>query len=251
MCDCGWDLYSAAGHAVISFSRPGYGATRVGSISPNAFAAQVGEVRKQLDIPAIAAAVGVSFGGMQAVHVAAEKALRVPRLILHSCAPSGLPYPDSRVEAIGGRILFSPPLQGLVWSLVRRLVRTDAGLRRVIARLSKLPVDDWWGDFDTTDRVALRELFRTMKSDSGFTNDLRQGLRSDAGARREAMLRVACPTLVTGSRHDGGVSFAHALDLAANIPNATLVELDSPSHIFWIGPGRDRLESLLRSFLGG
>ncbi|MHC5796544.1 alpha/beta fold hydrolase [Lacisediminihabitans sp. FW035] len=249
ICDCGWEPYTAIGHGLISFSRPGYGGTRVGLLSPEAFVSQVGEVCEQLDISTIAAAVGVSFGGMQAVHVAAEKALGVPRLILHSCAPSALPYPDTRAEAIGGGVLFSPALHGLVWKLVRRLVRTDAGLRRVIARLSKLPVDDWWKDFDATDRSELRALFRSMNSDSGFTNDLRRGLARDAAARREVMSRVECPTLVTGSPHDRGVSFAHAQDFAANMPNAVLVELDSPSHIFWVGPGRDRLESVIRSFM--
>jgi hypothetical protein len=54
---------------------------------------------------------------------------------------------------------------------------------------------------------------------------------------------------VTGSRHDRGVSFAHAEDFASTIPDSSLVELDSPSHIFWIGPGRARLVSIVRSFI--
>jgi pimeloyl-ACP methyl ester carboxylesterase len=143
-CDCGWGLYTESGHAVVSFSRPGYGGTRVGPLSAAEFAPLVREVCEKRDISVIAAAVGVSFGGLQAVHVAEDQELGVPRLVLHSCAPSSLGYPDTRAEAIVGPVLFSPLLQGLVWRLVRRVVRSDSGLRTMMARLSKLPVDDWW-----------------------------------------------------------------------------------------------------------
>lgn len=248
-CDCGWGLYTESGHAVVSFSRPGYGGTRVGSISAAEFAPLVREVCEQLDISVIAAAVGVSFGGLQAVHVAKDQELGVPRLVLHSCAPSGLPYPDTRAEAIVGPVLFSPLLQSLVWRLVRRMVRSDSGLRRVMARLSKLPVEDWWEQLSAGDRDETRALFRSMRSDSGFVNDLRQGQARGAAARRDALSKVQCPTLVTGSRHDRGVSFAHAEDFANTIPDAVLVELDSPSHIFWIGRGRAYLVSIVRSFI--
>lgn len=94
-CDCGWSVYSELGHAIVSFSRPGYGATRVGRRSAADFAPLVREVCCNLGITVIAAAVGVSFGGLQAIHVAEDQELRVPRLVLHSCAPSGLSYPDS------------------------------------------------------------------------------------------------------------------------------------------------------------
>jgi pimeloyl-ACP methyl ester carboxylesterase len=186
---------------------------------------------------------------MQAVHVAEDRELGVPRLVLHSCAPSGLRYPDSRAEAIGGPVVFSPLLQGLVWRLVRRVVRSDSGLRSMMARLSKLPVEDWWDQLSAADRDEARALFQCMRSDSGFVNDLRQGQARWSAARRDAMSNVRCPTLVTGSRHDRGVSFEHAEDFANAIPDADLVELDSPSHIFWIGPGRARLVSIVRSFI--
>lgn len=142
MCDCGWGLYTESGHAVVSFSRPGYGGTRVGPLSAADFAPLVREVCEQLDISVIAAAVGVSFGGLQAVHVAEVQELGVPRLVLHSCAPSGLPYPDTSAEAIIGPVLFSPPLQGLVWRFVRRMVRSDSGLRRIMAQAVQRPHPD-------------------------------------------------------------------------------------------------------------
>ena len=248
-CDCGWSVYRDMGHAIVSFSRPGYGGTHVDSLSPAEFARLVREVCEQLGITAVAAAVGVSFGGMQAVHATNDVQLGVPRLILHSCAPSRLPYPDNRSERIGGPILFSPLLQGFVWRIVRRMQRTDAGLRLLMARLSTLPVEDWWARLTAEDRAQARALFQSMGSDAGFVNDLRQGRSSGAQGRVDALSQIRCPTLVTGSRHDRGVRFAYAEDLANVIPGAVLMELDSPSHIFWIGPGRAHLASIVQSFI--
>lgn len=248
-CDCGWGLYTESGHAVVSFSRPGYGGTQVGPLSAAEFTPLVREVCEQRGISVIAAAVGVSFGGLQAVHAAGDQTLGVPRLVLHSCAPSALPYPDTRAEAILGPVLFSPLLQGLVWRFSRRMIRSDSGLRTMMGRLSKLPVQDWWGELSTADREEAHVFFRGMRSDSGFVNDLRQGQVRWAAARRDAISNVQCPTLVTGSPHDRAVSFAHAESFASAIPDAVLVELDSPSHIFWIGPGRARLVSIVKAFM--
>ena len=248
-CDCGWALYTDSGYGVVSFSRPGYGGTRVGPLGAAQFALLVREVCEQLEITATAAAVGVSFGGMQAVHVAMDGQLSVPRLVLHSCAPSSLPYPDTRTEMLIGPVLFSPLLGGHLWRIVRRLVGSDAGLRRMMARLSTLPASDWWEQLSPTDRSEARSLFQCMRSDSGFLIDLRQGRATQTAARRRALLAVRCPTLVTGSPHDRGVSFAHAIDIANTIPDAVLIELDSPSHLFWVGSGKEELTSIVGSFL--
>jgi pimeloyl-ACP methyl ester carboxylesterase len=249
-CECGQGLYAALGHEVVSFSRPGYGDTEVGPLGAAEFAPIVREVCQRLDISVIAAVVGVSFGGMQAVHVAGDPELSVPRLVLHSCAPSVLPYPDTRGEALFGPVVFSPLLQGLVWRLVSRMVRSDSGLRRMMARLSNLPVEDWWDRLTADDRDEARALFQSMRSDSGFVNDLRHAGGRESAARRSALVAVRCRTLVTGSPHDRGVAFAHAQEFADVIPTAILAELDSPSHLFWIGPGRNDLIAIVRSFLG-
>ena len=73
-------------------------------------------------------------------------------------------------------------------------------------------------------------------------------MQREALARQE-LARVTCPTLITGSRHDGGVTFAHAEDFAATIPGARLVELDSPTHLFWIGPHTETARQALQTFL--
>lgn len=247
--DCGRSLYAGLGYEVVSFSRPGYGGTRVGRLTAAEFASLAGEVCEQLGISSVAASVGVSFGGLQAVHVAGGRQPRVQRLILHSCAPSTKQYPDRRAEALLGPVVFSPLVQGAVWGLVRSVVRSDAGLRMMLSQLSNLPTSAWWDLMSAEDKDEARNLFQSMRSDSGFTNDLRQGQPRGANARRQAMSAVRCPTLVTASRNDGGVSFAHAEDFARVIPGADLVELSSPSHLFWLGSQRAQLISTLQSFI--
>jgi len=44
-------------------------------------------------------------------------------------------------------------------------------------------------------------------------------------------------------------SRSDAEDLAQTIATATLVELDAPSHLFWIGPARAKIERAVRHFL--
>ena len=161
-----------------------------------------------------------SFGGLQAVHVAVSLRHLAPRLILHSCAPSSLPYPDHSLQRVAGPLVFGPRSQRLTWRLVRALTSSDRGLRAMMASLSTLPTGQWWDRWTPADRAAARQTFALMDSGSGFVTDVRQA-GAARSAYREAVLRsVPCPTLVTGSRHDGGVAFRHAQDFVRTIPIA-------------------------------
>lgn len=247
--DCGWSLYTSEGHGVLAFSRPGYGNTNVGRLTPAEFVPAVAECCEALAIDQTAGAVGISFGGPQAIHAASSLPGLFPRLVLHSCAPSTLPYPDTRLESLSGPVAFSPALQGLTWKAVGRLVDSDAGLRRMVGALSKRPVNDWWHTWSVEDKRRARELFQTMRSGTGFVNDLHQARRGRASYRRLVQTRTICPTLVTASRHDAGVAFAHAEDYAGTIPRATLVELSAPSHLFWLGPAYAEAQAAVSAFM--
>jgi pimeloyl-ACP methyl ester carboxylesterase len=247
--DCGWSLYTAIGHGVVSFSRPGYGRTDVGRLTAAEFVPAVAQCCEVLGIDQTAGVVGVSFGGMQALHVAVALPTLAPRLALHSCAPSTHAYPDTRLESRLGPIAFAPGLQSLTWAAVARLVATDAGLRRMVGALSTRPIGDWWHTWSDEDRTLARELFTTMRSGAGFVNDLRQGRRDRSAYRRLLQTQIRCPTLVTASREDAGVAFTHAEDFADTIPTATLVELEAPSHLFWIGPARAQVQGVVSSFI--
>lgn len=60
---------------------------------------------------------------------------------------------------------------------------------------------------------------------------------------------MSIPTLVMGSRHDGGVDFTHAEDQARIIPGANLVDTRAPSHLFWLGPTSDSIAETISSFM--
>jgi pimeloyl-ACP methyl ester carboxylesterase len=232
----------------LSFSRPGYGRTDVGRLNAEEFVPAVAECCDLLAIDETAGAVGVSFGGVQAIQVAVALPALAPRLFLHSCAPSTQAYPDRRGEALSGPIVFAPHLERLTWATVARLVESDAGLRRMVGALSKRPIGDWWHTWSDEDRSRARELFKAMRSGAGFVNDLQQARPDRAAYRQRFQSKVRCPTLVTASRDDAGVAFAHAEDFAHTIATATLVELDAPSHLFWIGPTHAQVQAALGAF---
>lgn len=245
----GADLYTDMGFRVLTFSRPGYGRTRVGPLTAAEFVPAVAEVCDGLGIGAATATVGISFGGLQAVHVAVALAHLAPRLVLHSCAPSTLPYPDTRLEAAAGPLGFSPLTQGLTWRAIRSLTSSDRGLRLMMSTLSKLPVDSWWKKWTPADRASARATFAGMGSGSGFVTDLRQGAADRADYRQTVLRSVPCPTLVTASRHDGGVSFAHAEDFVRTVPRAQLIDTDAPCHFYWLGPDRPAVSRAIHAFV--
>jgi pimeloyl-ACP methyl ester carboxylesterase len=245
----GTDLYTSQGLKVVAFSRPGYGRTGVGRLTAAEFVAAVSDVITSLACDDVTATVGLSFGGLQAVEVAVRAPHLAPRLVLHSCAPSSRPFPDSVVERLRAPVAFGPRGQVLTWAAVHRLVRTDAGLRLMMSSLSRLPIAQWWPRWGTAERAAARSVFAAMGSGSGFVTDLAQATTSRSAYRRSLLTSVPCPTLITASPHDGGVSFEHALDQAKWVANSRLVDTGAETHFAWLGSSRRVLENAIADFL--
>jgi pimeloyl-ACP methyl ester carboxylesterase len=55
--------------------------------------------------------------------------------------------------------------------------------------------------------------------------------------------------LILATRNDGAVSFEHAEALAATLPNVQFVEIDTPTHLLWLGKGSDRTAGAIDSFI--
>jgi pimeloyl-ACP methyl ester carboxylesterase len=242
-------LYAELGYRPLTFSRPGYGLTDVGDLTAAEFVSAIAEVCQRLAVGGAAATVGLSFGGLQAAHVAAALPQLAPRLILHSCAPSSRAYPDTRMERLGAPVAFGPEFQRLTWRAVRTITSSDTGLRMMMASLSRLPVAEWWDGWTSVDRAAARSTFANMDSGSGFVTDLRQASAARSAYRASVLRSVLCATLVTASRHDGGVAFAHAEDFMRTIADARLVDTGAPSHLFWLGPARHAVLEAIRDFM--
>jgi pimeloyl-ACP methyl ester carboxylesterase len=247
----GDDLYTGLGYRVLTFSRPGYGLTDVGDLTAAEFVPAVAQVCAEFGITGAAATVGLSFGGLQAVHVAVALRHLAPRLILHSCAPSSLPYPDTALERLAVPVVFGRRTQRLTWRMVRVLTSSDNGLRTMMSTLSRLPIDEWWDRWTPSDRAAARSTFSNMDSGSGFVTDARQACAARSAYRESVLRSVPCPTLVMASREDGGVAFAHAEDFVRTIPDARLVETGASSHFFWLGDSRLAVSQAVHDFLTG
>ncbi len=159
------DMYTGLGYRALVFSRPGYGLTNVGQLTAAEFIPAIARACERLGITAAAATVGLSFGGLQAVHVAVSLRHFAPRLILHSCAPSSLPYPDSYLQRLAGPLVFGPRSQRLTWRMLRALTSSDRGLRAMMAPLSTLPTGEWWDRWTPADRAAARKTFSQMPTE--------------------------------------------------------------------------------------
>lgn len=245
------ELYAELGYRVVRVSRPGYGHTDVGPLSPAAFASLVDEARAVLGIGAFTVVIGTSFGGPQAIEYAGRYPARTRALILHSAGPSTLPYPDSAAQRLLGPVIFHPSVERHVWRAVNLLLRRAPrfGLHLMMSSLSTQPVATWLPLLDEADRQAMRDVLGGLRSGRGFVIDVSYAGAGYRQTRRTAQQRVTCPALITASRSDRGVAWAHAEDLAATIPRARLEELPAPSHLFWIGPPRAHLLSITRDFL--
>ena len=245
----GEHIYTQLGYGVLRFSRPGYGRTEVGPLTAGEFTMLVVETCHRLGIERSSAAVGVSFGGLQAIHTAVSATALAPKLILHSCAPSALPYPDHWFVRIAVPLAFGSATEKTTWAVIRRIVASDTGLKMMMKSLTRLPDDQWWPQLSTTDRLAARAMSNSMTSGYGFLNDVRQANRKLNTYRAHTQTRVVAPTLVTASRHDGGVSFRHAENFVETIPHSHLHETAAPTHLYWIGRAQSDIITAVRTFL--
>src|SRR5262249_48559376 len=157
--------------------------------------------------------------------MAARHADLVERLIL-ICAVSWLPYPDRRTR-LGAQVVFAAWSERFTWAAIHALTRVAPSvcLRMMLASLSTRPTGGVVAGLRAEDRAFLLALFARMRSGHGFLNDLRPTPNITA--------RIVQPTLVIGTRTDGGVPFTHARSLVNTIRHAELVESQADSHFVW------------------
>ena len=245
----GEEIYTDLGYGVVCFSRPGYGRTEVGALTAAEFVPLIVEVCTQLGIERTSGVVGVSFGGLQAIHTAVAAPQLAPKLVLHSCAPSALAYPDHWRQRVAAPVVFGPVVETMTWAGIRRLVASDSGLKIMMRSLTLLPDHQWWPQLTPADRACARAVFNAMGSGYGFRTDIRQATRQLSEYRARIHALVETPTLVTASRADAGVSFRHAQNFTASIRRASLIETTSPTHLYWIGSARPVVAAAAAQFL--
>ncbi|MFN8080995.1 MAG: alpha/beta hydrolase [Kineosporiaceae bacterium] len=226
----GEDPLAAAGFSILVPSRPGYGRTPVFAEDPYEVAAAVRELSAELGLDRVAV-LGISAGAPLAVALTARYPELVSSLVLHS-PRSSLPWPDL-VTRLSGSVAFHPWTQMFTWTAMQTSMALlpGHGLRTVMGSMSTLPAERVVADLTPPERVAVQQLFRSMRSDQGFRIDL------DATPDPALEHAVGRPCLVVASPTDGAVPFKHAQHLARSIPGATLFPSPSLSHLIWFGTG--------------
>jgi pimeloyl-ACP methyl ester carboxylesterase len=239
-CRFGEETYLDAGYSVLVASRPGYGRTAVGA-GPSAaeFAVRLASLCRGLDLEEVTV-VGISLGARSALTMAAFYSQLVVRVIL-MCPTSFGPWPDRRDRLISYAV-FAPGVQRVTWGILHQLLRTGSRkhLPGIVANLTTLNGETAVIRLGN-DVAEITEFLRCCQSGRGFLIDLR--------APTDVSGDVVQPALILASRNDGAVSFDHAENLAANVPNGTLVEVDTPTHLLWLGEGSDGTAAAITSFL--
>jgi pimeloyl-ACP methyl ester carboxylesterase len=206
-----------ADHTVVVADRPGYGATGGQAEGFKANAARAVGLLDRLGV-ARAVVVAHSWAGGVALHLAADHPQRVEGIVLVASVHPG--HPPSRLD----RMLANRPLGDLLaalsmgavgrllsWSPARSVAgrslvsQTDGELRELSAEWRSRQT---WRSFATEQRALVGEL--------------------PALGHRLADVRV--PAVVLVGTHDRVVSPAAGRDLAAELPQAQLVEVPGAGH---------------------
>jgi pimeloyl-ACP methyl ester carboxylesterase len=239
-CRFGEETFLEAGYSVLVASRPGYGRTDVdaGPSAPE-FAVRLAGLCRLLGLADVTV-VGISLGARSAMTLAAFYPDLVQRVIL-ICPTSFRPWPDPWGRRIAYAV-FTPGVQLATWGTLHHMLRKnpDKYLPRILGNLTTLD-----GEVAVrrlgSDVWKVTEFLLCCQSGRGFLIDLQPptDVSSD----------VTQPTLIVATRNDGAVSFDHAQYLAATLPNPTLIEVDTPTHLLWLGEGSDHTAEAIQSFI--
>jgi pimeloyl-ACP methyl ester carboxylesterase len=240
LCRFGEEAFLDADYSVLVPSRPGYGRTAVAA-GPSApeFAVRLAGLCRRLGLNEVTV-VGISLGARTALAMAAFYPDLVRRVIL-MCPTSFRQWPDGRGRRIAYAV-FAPGIERVTWGTLHLLLRKapQKYLPGIVANLTTL-------DGETAvrrlgiDVGKITEFLLHCQSGRGFLVDLRPP--TDVGDN------VGQPTLILATRNDGAVSFDHSEDLATTLQQATLVEVDTPTHLLWLGEGSDRTTAAVDSFI--
>lgn len=193
------------------------------------------------DLEAVVAAVGVqrfaifgmSGGGATAVAYAARNPERVTHLVLLGC------YSRARLARNATpRQIEEAELQLKAIELGFEL--DNPGLRQLYASI-RMP------DGNTEQYRSFNDLMRVATTPANAANLLRANFRFDV---HEAATQVRCPTMVFHAREDSAIPFDEGRSLAALIPNARFVPLESRNHLLVEGePAWEQFVRQLDDFL--
>ena len=239
-CQFGDETFLNTDYSVLVPSRPGYGRTAVAS-GPSApeFAVRLVGLCRLLGLGDLIV-VGISLGARTALTMAAFYPELVQRVIL-MCPTSFRPWPDPRGRRLA-YAAFAPGVERATWGMLHYLLRKDPDkyLAGILENLTTLDGE-----------VAVRRLGNDIARATDFLLSCQsgRGFLLDLRAPTDVSNDVRQPVLILATRNDGAVSFDHADYLAATLAQVKLVEVNTPTHLLWLGEGSDQTAAAITSFL--
>ena len=142
----------------------------------------------------------------------------------------------------GAGLLFGRA-EALTWATLRLALRLlpATTTKLMLREFTTLPVADMLRRMPQDDRAFVRRMLLSMRSGTGFRNDLEHRVDQLAGIR--------APVLVMYSPHDRSVPPAHAQRVAREIAHAELYAVPADSHLIWIGPSAAEVWARRLAFL--
>ena len=200
----------AARTRAVAWNMPGYGGTKaLPQPSFAALAAGLAELLDELEIEQ-ADLVGHSFGGMVAQEFAAAHAARLRSLVLSATSPAfGRPDGEWQREFVR-----------------QRLAPIEAG--RTMADLAPEMIKSLCGPRGDARGLEIARRSIAQVPTSAFAAGVRLIVSFD---RRDALPRIAVPTLVLAGALDSNAPPAMMEKMAAKIPGAEYVCLDGVGHL--------------------
>jgi len=212
---CHWVRDLSAAHTFIRYDERGCGLSdwEAGAFTFDDWVADLESVIDALGLQRFPL-LGVSQGGAVAVAYAARHPERVSKLVLSGAYARG-----RAVRAAGEQerraAALDLDLARVGWG------KDDPAFRQVFAA-------QFMPDGSRADWAAFDQLQRRTTSPENAVRFLEQFATVDV---RDAAREVVCPTLILHSREDHRVPMESAQELAALIPDARLVALDSKNHL--------------------
>jgi pimeloyl-ACP methyl ester carboxylesterase/DNA-binding CsgD family transcriptional regulator len=161
------------------------------------------------------ALLGLWTGGAVAINYAVRHPERVSHLVLHACATRGRLARDPRPEQ--------------VQEAEAQLKLIELGWANENSAFRQLHTSQLMPDATAEQARAFNDLMRKTTTPANASKLLRAHWTEVDN--RALGPRVTCPTLVLHAREDGRVPFEEARSLAAIIPEARFVPLESRNHI--------------------
>ncbi|WP_237417172.1 alpha/beta fold hydrolase [Halobacillus litoralis] len=212
------------GFSLLTISRPGYDYTELSTgRTPEDFADTIVEVLDHLQLKKVNV-ISISAAGPTGIALAVHHPERVDRLLLEAALLTSWES-DIKKRAT---VLFGPA-EKFVWSSLRTMLKffPDLVMKQLLADLTTENVDDYLDNLSPNDRRFIVDMLATSQSGKGFMTDLDHETPDISG--------IQVPVLGMYSQKDRSVPYTNALLLKSSVPDCEIFEVDSDSHLIWIG----------------